>query len=546
MTQPADHQTLLRGGNVLTMAEPLRAEAVLVRGARIACVGTEQACVAAATAEPEVVDLQGATLLPGFVDAHCHPLAYGQFESWTDCSWESAPAIASVIERLRATATELDAGAPVRGHGFHQGHVADKRYLRRDDLDQVATDREVTVFHASGHGAFVNSWALETLGIDASTPDPQGGQFLRDDDGTPTGGLWDAAIDALTGADGVKVGHHAPNIHIPDDPATLIARLAWAQEVFLADGVTSVLDAQVTSRELATYLGLRRAGGLRFRVELMVLSSLLDQLEALGLGGRLGDDRLAVSAVKLYVDGAVLGGSAHTSAPYCCDPLNHGYVYHDVGEFHELVRRAHRLGLQTGAHAMGDAAVGIAIDAFAAAMREDPRPNCRHRIEHCALPSREDVARIAEVGLWPVTQPQYIDRMGDQMLEMLGDRVQRLKPLGEFVAAGIPFVISSDSPVTSPEPLKAIAAAVTRRTRGGRQLGDDDLRIDVLTALRAHTLGAAASMHREATIGSVEVGKYADFAVLSDDPTLVAAERLPELAVLQTWIGGELVSGARG
>jgi predicted amidohydrolase YtcJ len=544
MAKNPHHDLLLRGGTVLTMSSTPRAEAVLVRDGRIACVGSERDCVEAAVGEPEVIELDGATLLPGFVDAHCHPLVHGQFQTFTDCGWNSAPTIDDVVARLSARAGELPAGEPVRGQGFHQGNVEDLRYLRRDDLDKVATDRDVSVFHSSGHGAFVNSRMLDALGIGAHTPDPQGGRFARDGDGVPDGGLWDAAFDALTGPSGVKVGNHAPNVHLPDRPEALVAQLAWAQEQFLAAGVTSVVDAQVTSRELSTYLRLRREGGLRFRVDMLVLSSLLDQIEGLGLAGRLGDDRLALSGVKLYADGSVTGGTAHVHEAYCCNPLDHGFLYHDIPEFNALVLKAHTLGLQTGTHAQGDAAIEITIDALEAAMHAHPRADCRHRLEHCGLPTREAVDRMARLGLRPVTQPQYIGLFGDEMLRMLGERVERLVPHGDFLAAGVPLALSSDAPVTTPEPLKAIHAAVTRRTSGGTTLDDGAQKIDVMTALRGHTLGGAASIHRERELGSIEVGKHADFAVLSADPTAVPADELRELDVLQTWIAGERVHAA--
>lgn len=369
-----------------------------------------------------------------------------------------------------------------------------------------------------------------------------GGHLGRDADGRLDGSVWDAAADLLTGPDGVKIGNHGPNFHLRDALDVQVGQLQLAQELLLAAGVTSVVDAQVTSRELRAYLALRREGGLTMRVEMLVLSSLLGQLEQLGLGGRLGDDRFAFAGLKLYVDGALTAGTAHFSKPYCCDPRDHGYQYHEVAEITDLIRRAHALGLQTGTHAQGDAAIGIALDALEAAMAAAPRHDARHRIEHCGFPAPEHVERIARLGVHPVTQPQYVHRFGDELSDALGERAHRLTPLGEFAAAGVPVVLSSDAPVCPPKPLEAVYAAVARRTLSGAVLGGEAQRIDVMTALRGHTLGAAASIHREATIGSLEPGKYADFVLLSDDPTRVAVEQLPQIAVRGTWIDGARVS----
>lgn len=535
------HEILFRGGPVLTMGPVGRPEAILVRGDRIAATGSEAECRLLAREEPEIIELEGAALLPGFVDAHCHPLMYGQFQTWEDCSWEAAPDIDAVVQRMRAAAVSLPPGTPVRGHGFHHGNVADRRFLRRHDLDRVAEDREVLVFHSSGHGAFVNSWSLNEFGVDHDTVDPAGGHFDREEDGTPAGGVWNAAADVLTGQGGVKLGNHGPNFHLPDQAERLDFALRVAQSDFIAAGVTSVVDAQVTSRELSTYMRLRRRGGLHMRVEMLIISSLLEQLEQLGMGGRLGDEQLALSGVKLYVDGALTGGSAHFSKPYCCDPLDHGYEYHDPSEYIDLVTRAHVLGLQTGTHAQGDAAIAVAIAGLENALRKQPRTDHRHRIEHCGLPAVEDVQKIADLDLYPVTQPQYIYRYGDELRRVLGDdRADRLIPYGEFTASGIPIVLSSDAPVTPPNPLEAIYSAAARRTLSDTVLGEPHA-LDVMVALRAHTIGAAASIHREHRVGSLEPGKLADLVILSADPTQVGLGDIRQLEVQQTWIDGRRV-----
>jgi predicted amidohydrolase YtcJ len=430
-------------------------------------------------------------------------------------------------------------GAPVRRRGFHHGNVTEGRHLTRDDLDRVATDREVLVFHSSGHGAAVNTWTLHLRGIGRDTPDPVGGHFGRAADGTPNGLVWDAAADVLTGDGGVKVGNNGPNFHLAEEQDELVAHLAAAQADFLAAGVTTIVDAQVTSRELLTYLRLRDVGGLRMRVEMLALSSMLDQIEALGLGGRLGDPGLDFAGVKLYSDGALSSGTARWSKPYCCDPGDHGYLYHDPAELTALIQRAHRAGLQAGIHAQGDAAIGAVLDALEQAQAAYPRVDARHRIEHCGGPSRIQVERIARAGAWPVTQPQYVLRYGDELRRALGERAERLVPLAEFQAHGIPIVLSSDAPVCPPRPLEAVYAAAARRTLSDRRLGDNA--ITVSAALRGHTLGAAASIHRDHDLGSLEAGKLADLVVLSDDPTAVAIEELPGLRVLSTWIGGRPV-----
>jgi len=532
-------EILFTGGPILTMNGDERAEAILVRGDRIACVGSEEECRTAAYGRPSPVYLGGAALLPGFVDAHCHPLMYGQFESWVDCGWEAAPGIDDVVEALKERAARTS-GA-IRGKGFHHGNVAEGRMLSRHDLDRVATDREVLVFHSSGHGAIVNSFLLAKHGITAELADPEGGHFGREADGTPNGEVWDAAADWLTGPDGVKITNNGPNFHLDDDLDVLADLLADSQARMHAAGITSVVDCQVTARELRAYLRLRERGELTLRAEMLMISSLIPELESLGLGARLGDDLLAFAGVKLYVDGALTGGTARFEEPYCCDPSDHGYLYHEPGELAELIVRADELGLQTGTHAQGDAAIEIVLQAHAEVRARNPRPDTRHRIEHCGSPTREQVKRIAEYELWPVTQPQYVHRYGDEFTRALGERAQRMTPLGEFRDQGVPVVLSSDAPVCPPDPLEAVYAASTRRTLSGAVLAEDAEPLTVLEALIGHTAGAAASIKREDAVGSLRPGLLADLVILSADPTAVAADELTGLRVRQTWSGGQLV-----
>lgn len=528
---------LVVSGRIRPSGSERLVEAILVRDGRIAAAGSLHDCRAHAFTTPEELELGELTVLPGFVDAHCHPLMHGQFASWVDCSWTAAPSIVDVVERLRERG-EARPGA-IRGRGFHHGNVAERRMLNRHDLDRVSTDREVLVFHSSGHGAIANSAVLRALGITAETADPEGGHLGRDGDGAPDGTFWDAAADWLTGVAGVKIGNNGPNFHLSDDAEELGAQLAAAQRELHSVGVTSVVDAQVTARELGTYLRARDRGELTLRAELLVISSLIEQLEQLGVAGRLGDEQLAIAGVKLYSDGALTAATARFSSPYCCDPSDFGYLYHPDGELEGMIERVAALGLPTATHAQGDAAIELVLDIHER-LQTGGRA-LRHRIEHFGGPSEEQVRRAAELELWPITQPQYLARYGDELLEALGDRAERLTPLGELRDAGAPVVLSSDAPVCPPGPLEAVHAAVTRRTAGGRVLGGPELQLALAEAILGHTATAAASISREHAVGSLEPGRFADFVVLDRDPYLVGTDEVPAIRVLQTWVGGAQV-----
>ncbi len=386
-----DAGTLFAGGPILTMTEPGRVEALAVRGDRIVAAGSLAMCRDTMGARASEVDLAGRCLMPGFVDAHCHPLMLAQTSGWLDVAPETAPTIETLVEVLRARAAQMPPGVPLRAYGHDYRRIPEFRHPSAADLDRAATDREIYVMNVSGHGGVLNTFGLAEHGITSSTPDIDGGHIGRGPDGSPDGLVWDAACDLLTGDDGVKVGRHGPNIHLPEPPARLAQLLQDAQEMFLRAGVTTVVDAQVTRREMETYLGAQASGDLRLRVEMMVLSSLLDEVLRLGMTGRLGDDHLAFAAIKLYADGALGAGTAWFPDGYAGHPDEHGLLYHEPAAYSDMVRRAHAAGLQTATHAQSPDSIGIVLDAVDAAQQVAPRPDARHRIEHCGLPTERQI-----------------------------------------------------------------------------------------------------------------------------------------------------------
>ncbi|WP_350346924.1 amidohydrolase [Agromyces sp. G08B096] len=523
-------------------AEDATATAMLIDRGRIVAVGSSAACEEAASRaglQPERVDLGDRVVVPGFIDAHAHPLMYGQMMTWVDCGPAKAGSIPEIVALLKAAAEDLPPGRPVRGYGYEHRNLAEQRHPTRFELDEVATDREVYLMNASGHGGVVNSHTLEINGVDRDTPNPEGGEFFRDAAGELTGELSDAACNILTGVHGVKIGHHGPNFHLADEPEEHLRQLDAATQRFLAGGVTAIGDAQVSRREFDMYLRLAEAGRLELRVSMYLLSHLLDDALEMGLVGQFGNAHLSFAGIKFYADGTLGGWTAYFPDGYVGDPCRTGQLYHEPADYAELIRKAHAAGLQTATHAQSPTAIEMVVSAIEAALAERPDPDARHRIEHCGLPTPEQIARMATAGIRPVNQTQHYFNWGEGVEEAIGTPGERFNPLGEFQAAGVPFTISSDAPVAEPIPLEAIQTAVTRVTRRGHRLGPDSLRVSAAAALRAHTYEGAVSLGREDDLGSLEPGKVADFAVLSDDPLDVEPERITEIRVTETWVGGE-------
>lgn len=525
------------------------AEALAIAGGRIVAIGSVADCRAAAAAagpgSPDVVRV-GGVVIPGFVDAHAHPLMLGQLRTWVDCGPDRAGDIPHILDLLAAAVPGLRPGEPLRGFGYEQRNLAERRHPTRLELDRVATDREVYLMNASGHGGVVNSFTLAKYGITRDTPDPDGGRFFRDASGELTGELSDAACNVLTGVDGVKIGHHGPNFHLPDPPEVHVRQLLSAQQEFLRGGVTTVGDAQVSRRELDTYLRAAAAGGMRMRVAMYLLSHVLDEVLDIGLDGQLGNEDLSIAGIKLYADGTLGGWTAYFPDGYRGEPDRHGVLYHDAAEYRDLVLRAHVAGLQTATHAQSPDAIEMTIGAVEEAQRHRPDADARHRIEHCGLPTPGQIVRMKAAGIYPVSQPQHHFNWGEGVTDAIGEAGERFNPLGEFTRAGITVAISSDAPVAAPRPVEAVSAAASRLTRRGHRLGPGDLAISVDAALRAHTSAGAVVLGREDDLGSLERGKRADFVVLSADPYRLPLEELRHTTVLETWIGGERVFASEG
>ncbi|MCO1338235.1 hydrolase [Kocuria polaris] len=543
-SSPVDYvPQLVRAATIHTMDPDCpRATALLVHAGRILAVGDAADCYAAAERlglpAPREQDLGDAVVVPGFVDAHAHPLMYGQLKTWVDCGPDRAASIPEIIELLRERAAATPNGLPVRGYGYEHVNLAEGRHPTRQELDEVATDREVYLMNASGHGGVVNSFTFELHGITSETPNPPGGEYFRDGRGQLTGELSDAACNILTGIEGVKVGHHGPNFHLADAPEEHLRQLRIAQESFLAGGVTTIGDCQVSRREFDMYLRLAEENQLKLRVNMYLLSHLLDEAADMGLHGQFGNAFLSFAGFKFYADGTLGGWTAYFPDGYVGDPCRTGQLYHDPADYADLISKAHGLGLQTATHAQSPTALEMVIGAIERAQDERPDADARHRIEHCGLPTPEQIRRMATAGILPVNQPQHYYNWGEGVKDAVGTPGERFNPLGEFVDAGVPVTISSDAPVAEPLPLEAMQAAVTRVTRNGHRLGPDGLCITAWQALEAHTINAARALGREDDLGSLSPGKRADFAVLAADPLAVPPELMSQIPVRQTWVDG--------
>jgi predicted amidohydrolase YtcJ len=534
---------VLVNGRVSTArpGEPPFSGGVAIVGDRIVAVGGDSAVRVMAPPDAQQIDVEGRTILPGFVDPHNHLAFTGAELASVDVRYPGVASIADLVARIADAAERTPDGTWIRAVGMNPEQFADGRLPTRWDIDEATRVHPVLVQHMSGHHALANSLALERRGLADSAGDPEGGHLVRDDRGRITGYCLDAA-QALVVPIAVDIGHHGPGFHDDAPLEEIIGDIDRGARAYLAAGITSIVDAQVTSRELEGYRRARERGLLGVRVTAMPISSQLEEYTAIGLTGRFGDDRLAIGPMKFYADGALTGGTAAFSAPYGANGEFQGSLYWgSEEEFRDAIRSAHVAGWQIGVHAQGDRAIDRVLDAYEPALEAQPRDDHRHRIEHCGGPRPDQLERMARLGVMAVGQPRYFWDAGDAWLTALDtERVQRLQPYREMSDAGVRFALSSDAPVASYRPLDTIWSAVTRTTVGGAVVGPDQA-LTVEEAIRACTSDAAASYFADDRLGSLEVGKLADVVVLDGDVFATPIDRLGDVGVDLTLVGGEVV-----
>ncbi|MFX1521477.1 MAG: amidohydrolase [Promethearchaeota archaeon] len=523
-------------GNVITMDETNpRAQAVLVIDDKIFKVGSDAEIERLIDEDTEELDLEGQTLIPGFVDCHAHPINFGLALMAVDCKTPPVNSIKEIVEKIQVAAEEKPEGEWIIGRGYDDFKLSEKRHPNRWDLDAAALNNPVIITRFCEHISVVNSLALELAGISQGTEDPDGGQIDRDPKTSePTGVLrWNAKELVL-------------RVIPPPRVEQLRNAIILASEQFLARGVTSVSEAgEINASVMKAYQTAIWEYGVPFRVNLMMPVSTLGFLSKLGFSTGFGDDKLRIGPIKIISDGSTSGRTAALSEPYLDAPENTGMMYISQEELNERIFAAHRADFQVGVHAIGDRAISAVLDAIEIALEKSPRADHRHRIEHCGINNPTIVSRIKKLGVIPVPQPIFLYGEGESYRAGLGeDRVKWAYPLKSYLEHGITTPMSSDCPCTSGDelisPFLGMYVAITRKTDIGREIGPEQ-KIDIKDALRAYTLTGAYATFEEKVKGSIEPGKLADFVILSDDPLNVRDNEIKDIRVKMTFIGGEVV-----
>jgi predicted amidohydrolase YtcJ len=533
-------ETLIINATVLTMdpSQPV-AKAVAIRAGRIVDVGS--AADLRPRAGGRILDLRGKTVAPGFNDCHMHILPYGLDLAQVDLSPSAGvTSVPELISALRKWVDDNPRSEWVLGNRYDQNSFPGAAHPSRQELDAAFPDRPVYVMQTSKHAGTANSVALKLAGVTRDTPNPDGGEIVRNGSGEPTGVLLESALSLVT--------RRIPR----PDMAGMVAAVRRAHEALVRAGVTSASDLNTgwydMEKEIACY---RKAAEEGAPVRTTLFPDLPgfgspEQVptkkgfarffgsEDVGIGGvRLG-------AAKLFSDGALTVRTAALREPYV-DGSGTGMLLHPPEELKAYIKAAHGGGWQVAVHAIGDRAVELVLDAYAEAQEHHPREGARHRIEHAMLLDDDLIRRFVRQEVLPVVQPEFLTRLGDAYVLGLGkERAARLNPTASLQRVGLGVPFSSDCPIVPGAPLDGIRAAVRRTTRTGTLLGPEEC-ITPEEGLRNYTYWAAYSSFDEEETGTVEVGKRADLTILSGNPI---EDDLDDISVVATMVGGKLVYGA--
>ncbi|MBN1538449.1 MAG: amidohydrolase [Anaerolineales bacterium] len=524
--------TILVNGNIVTMdASRSTAKALALKNGLIQFVGDDEAVRLMSGEGTQIIDLLGRTVTPGLIDAHCHLSACGLIgDPYVDCNWPAVFTIADMQAKVAERVAVTPPGEWVIGSGWV---TFEGRSPTKHDIDPVSPNHPVMVINQGGHMAVVNSLALEMAGVNASTPDPGNGRFLREDNNEPNGAI---------------MNHPAMDIFRRLWPTDLLDlevmenSILNPQAKFASMGVTSFQDNYARGMDrMEAYFNVGRRKQMTIRGMIMnvleyiqELDGRIEALEAM----RYEDDYMHLAGAKFQADGAL--EASYTNEPH--DGIAWNLPIWKPQDLNEAVAAFHDAGYQVSIHTGGDAAVDMALDAIENAMNKNPRSEPRHRIEHSVLNTDRALQREKDLGVVISTQPTIIRAFADAIGRIWGEeRMQRMIPTRTWLDMGVPICLSSDAP-SMPwwDPQSTLFASIVRASFS-KNLVSPEQAMTIDEAMYAHTMGGAYADFAENKKGSLEAGKFADLVVWRDNPYTVATQDIINLSVDLTMVGGKVV-----
>ena len=530
--------TVIVNGSVLTVnPHDDVAEAVVIQGGKILAVGSNAEIESYIGSQTKVIQANGHTVMPGFIDTHIHFGMYGLLDHGIiDTTYPKAKSIKDIQEMIRAAAATKKKGEWIKLQGYDHNKLEEKRHPTKEDLDAAAPDNPVQCVRCCAHMAVYNSAALELAGVH-SADQYAPGEVVVNEDGSLHGLLKETAhMDTST-----KVEYSADE---------LLGGLVNADRLMLSLGITTVHDAGAYGAASTSAMqDACASGAVHVRIYPMIFDMFgkesckqyIRTFIDTGVHTGCGNAHFKIGPTKLMLDGSSSGPSCAVIEGYSHDPSNHGIQVWQQEEADEVVLAAHKAGFQVTAHAVGDKAVTIMVNAIEKALQQYPRENHRHRIEHCGLTNPELIARIAKLGIVPISNPSFITINGTDYNRYYGDRVNYMFALKSYLDAGVITAIGSDSPVTHPNPMNSLYGALNRMDQKTHDSVGAMQKVGVKEIIRMFTYNGAYASFEEDIKGSLEPGKLADVVVLDQDLLTYPTEKIQDVKVAYTLVDGEVV-----
>lgn len=523
---------IFTGGPVVTVNQSNNIEeAVAVKENKILFVGRQEQAWALKGSHTKVVNLKGRTVIPGFIDAHIHAAVMGANALAIDCRPGSVSSIEDIKEAIYERTKTTPEGQWIRGWGYNDQYLKEKRNPNRWDLDAVSPHHPVMLTRVCNHISAHNSESIRRARITNKCKYSEK-TFTRQN-GKISGVMLEEAHMAM---------FKAALLQEEEITSGIIA----ANEILLKQGITSIHDAGGYGPiQMNAFQSAIKDKKFKSRLYSMVFSfadnlELVDDYLKVGIHSGFGNEHIRVGPIKLMIDGSSSGPTAATIQPYAIDPGNRGILSYSQELVDDYIFRAHRGGWQITSHAVGDKGVTVIVDAIEKAMEKLPKENCRHRIEHCAMVNNQLLDRIEKQSIISVSNPIFLYEFGDGYIENYGkERAYKMFTLKSFLDRRIIAAGASDCPVTFSDPLFGIHMAVNRKTIGGQVINPDE-RISSMEALRMFTYNGAYASNEEKIKGSIEPGKLADLVVLDKNFLKTNPEELRNITVDMTIIDGKI------
>ncbi|MCU7377750.1 amidohydrolase [Eubacteriales bacterium DFI.9.88] len=517
---------VIRNGEIVTVdGKNSIADTIAVYEDKIVYVGDEQGARSFTGPHTEMIDAQGKSVLPGFIDSHLHLDAIGTRMLYPDC--REAACISDIQTIIRKEAEKYPKGTILRAFGYDHLNLKERRHPNRWELDEAAPEHPVYIIHSSYHISAANTKALALIGVDDNICDPEGGSYERID-GKVTGVAFENA-------------HYNFYTKLDFSEEEIKSCLKTADEYLLSRGITTVCSALDCALSVKALTELKRKNTLKIRVVTMPYPTgnpfVMDKYLNTGYHTGFGSDQCRIGPFKLMIDGSSLGG---TAAMKRADMKDQGFLAIDQDTLDRMMLNAHLDGFQCTSHAIGDRAVEMLLTSYEKAFKALNRSDCRHRIEHCNFAPKSLIKKISQMGVIPIPQPAFLKEFGSTYYKIYGKQAEEIFPIKSFLKAGICVSFSTDAPIIDANPFVGMSAACNRKSDEGLILGKEE-RVTLKDAIRMYTYNGAYANFQENITGSLEVGKKADLVVLSDRIWEAAPENISKTSVTLTMIDGEIV-----